>query len=146
DAFLWSPDGATIFFTADDQARSPILAVDVKTGEVRQILRDGAYSALSLDSAGRHLTSLCAALDQPPEVYTLTGDITDAKGDVVRRNVSQANAKLLSELDLPRPESVKVKVEGGDMQMWILKPPGFEVHKKWPLAYLVHGGPQGVWE
>ena len=30
--------------------------------------------------------------------------------------------------------------------MWILKPPGFDPKKKWPLAYLVHGGPQGAWE
>ena len=32
------------------------------------------------------------------------------------------------------------------MQMWILKPPGFDAAKKWPLVYLVHGGPQGAWE
>ena len=32
------------------------------------------------------------------------------------------------------------------MQMWVLKPPGFDPSKKWPLAYLVHGGPQGAWE
>src|SRR5207247_829715 len=62
------------------------------------------------------------------------------------RNVSHANDKLLAELDLPRPESVKVEVEGAEMQMWILKPPGFDPKKKWPVAYLVHGGPQGAWE
>jgi len=40
-----------------------------------------------------------------------------------------------------------VKGAGGTpMQMWILKPPGFDLSKKWPLAYLVHGGPQGAWE
>jgi dipeptidyl aminopeptidase/acylaminoacyl peptidase len=27
-----------------------------------------------------------------------------------------------------------------------LKPPGFDASKKWPVAYLVHGGPQGAWE
>ncbi len=32
------------------------------------------------------------------------------------------------------------------MQMWILRPPGFSDEKKWPLAFLVHGGPQGAWE
>src|SRR5258708_34730681 len=62
------------------------------------------------------------------------------------RNVSRVNEALLAELDLPRPESVIVKVEGADMQMWILKPPGFDPKKKWPLAFLVHGGPQGAWE
>ncbi len=31
------------------------------------------------------------------------------------------------------------------MQMWILKPPGFDAGKKYALGYLVHGGPQGAW-
>ncbi len=45
-----------------------------------------------------------------------------------------------------KPESVTVKVEGADMQMWLLKPPGFDPSKKWPVVYMVHGGPQGAWE
>ncbi len=54
---------------------------------------------------------------------------------------------MLGSLDLPKPESVTVKGAGGTpMQMWILKPPGFDASKKWPVAYLVHGGPQGAWE
>jgi dipeptidyl aminopeptidase/acylaminoacyl peptidase len=62
-------------------------------------------------------------------------------------NVSKANEAILGQLDLPRPESVAVAVEGGvKMQMWVLKPPGFDEKKKWPVAYLVHGGPQGAWE
>jgi dipeptidyl aminopeptidase/acylaminoacyl peptidase len=58
-----------------------------------------------------------------------------------------ANDKLLAELDLPKPEFVTVKGAGGTpMHMWLLKPPGFNPGKKWPLVYLVHGGPQGAWE
>jgi dipeptidyl aminopeptidase/acylaminoacyl peptidase len=57
--------------------------------------------------------------------------------------VSHANDALAAQLDRPRPESVSVPVEGGvKMQMWILKPPGFDDKKKWPVAYIVHGGPQ----
>jgi dipeptidyl aminopeptidase/acylaminoacyl peptidase len=38
-------------------------------------------------------------------------------------------------------------IEGGlKLQMWVLKPPGFDPSKKWPVAFLVHGGPQGAWE
>jgi dipeptidyl aminopeptidase/acylaminoacyl peptidase len=61
--------------------------------------------------------------------------------------LSHANSQLLEELDLPRPTSVFIPVEGDvKMQMWILHPPGFDPRKKWPVAYLVHGGPQGAWE
>jgi dipeptidyl aminopeptidase/acylaminoacyl peptidase len=57
------------------------------------------------------------------------------------------NSKLIEELDLPQPESVTIPgAEGTPMQMWILKPPTFNPNKKWPLAFLVHGGPQGAWE
>jgi dipeptidyl aminopeptidase/acylaminoacyl peptidase len=56
------------------------------------------------------------------------------------------NEKLLSELALPAANSITVKGADDDpMQMWILTPPGFDESKKWPLAFLVHGGPQGAW-
>src|SRR5205085_11466197 len=63
------------------------------------------------------------------------------------RNISQANSQLLSGLEMQRPESVSVPGAGSTpMQMWILKPPNFDANKKWPMVYLVHGGPQGAWE
>ncbi len=31
------------------------------------------------------------------------------------------------------------------VQMWIVKPPGFDAAKKYPLVFWVHGGPQGAW-
>ena len=57
------------------------------------------------------------------------------------------NDAILKELDMPRPKSVTVSGAGGTpVQMWILQPPGFDPKKKWPLVFLVHGGPQGAWE
>jgi len=47
----------------------------------------------------------------------------------------------------PEPESVAVKGAGGTpVQMWILRPPGFDPAKKYPLVFLVHGGPQSAWD
>jgi dienelactone hydrolase len=46
---------------------------------------------------------------------------------------------------LPVPESVTVKGAGGvPVQLWILKPPGFDAAKRYPLVFWVHGGPQGA--
>jgi len=98
-------------------------------------------TSLSTSHDGSVLVYSGAALNRPPEVFVTSNPVGG-----VARNISEANKELLARLDLPRPESVKVKVEGGDMQMWVLKPPGFDASKKWPLAYLVHGGPQGAWE
>lgn len=95
----------------------------------------GSRSALSYSRDGLG-ACLIVAMNRPAEVFV---------GESL--NVSNANETLLAALDLPRPESVEVPVEGGvKMQMWVLKPPGFDDKKKWPVAYLVHGGPQGAWE
>jgi dipeptidyl aminopeptidase/acylaminoacyl peptidase len=79
-------------------------------------------------------------MNRPAEVFATSA----MAGNPI--NISHVNDSLLAELDRAKPESVKVKVEGADMQMWILKPPGFDEKKKWPVAFLVHGGPQGAWE
>jgi dipeptidyl aminopeptidase/acylaminoacyl peptidase len=61
--------------------------------------------------------------------------------------MTRANADLLSQIDMAAPESVTVPGEGGTpVQMWITKPPHFDPARKYPLVFMVHGGPQGAWE
>jgi dipeptidyl aminopeptidase/acylaminoacyl peptidase len=100
---------------------------------------DGVNSSIAV-TPNRLLTLLTSKLSQPPEIVIC--GIPGASGPII----SKANDSLLAELDMNAPESVTVKGAGGTpMQMWILKPPGFDPAKKWPVAYLVHGGPQGAW-
>src|SRR5205823_2660821 len=59
--------------------------------------------------------------------------------------LTKTNAELLANVNRPVPESVTVTGAGGTpVQMWILKPPGFDPAKKYPLVFWVHGGPQGA--
>jgi dipeptidyl aminopeptidase/acylaminoacyl peptidase len=132
-------------FTTDHHGSRPIFAqiiggplfVDVAAD-------DGTCGSLSANKDGTRFAYTVARMTAPAEVYV--SSMSEAVG-FEPPNVSRANAALLAELDLPKPESVEVPVEGGvKMQMWVLKPPGFDPNKKWPVAYLVHGGPQGAWE
>jgi dipeptidyl aminopeptidase/acylaminoacyl peptidase len=102
----------------------------------------GLKASISTSTDGAMVAYTIAHMDRPAEVFAMP--VNYGKQDYPQ--ISRANDKIFGELDMPRPESVKVKVEGADMQMWILKPPGFDPQKKWPLAFLVHGGPQGAWE
>jgi dipeptidyl aminopeptidase/acylaminoacyl peptidase len=61
-------------------------------------------------------------------------------------NLSRANDDVLAGIDRSAAEYNWVEIAGGKMHLWLLKPPGFDPAKKWPVAYLVHGGPQGAWE
>ncbi|HLN31567.1 MAG TPA: S9 family peptidase [Gemmataceae bacterium] len=146
--FIWGPDSKTIYFVAEEKAASPIYAVSIETGKPEKILEGSTNSSLSISKDGKTLAFARVALNHPAEAFVATGFSPSAQETkLAAQNKSRANADLLNRLDMPRPESVTVAGAGGTpMQMWILKPPGFDASKKWPLAFLVHGGPQGAWE
>jgi dipeptidyl aminopeptidase/acylaminoacyl peptidase len=148
--FVWATGwnrgnvGFGIFFDADQDGCRPLFGVAPNLDFFRVTSgSEGTHGSLSFSRAGGRYAFTTATMSAPPEVFS--DSVAEAKG-VALTPVSRANAKLLAQLDLPEPESVQVKVEGAEMQMWILKPPGFDPKKKWPLAFLVHGGPQGAWE
>jgi dipeptidyl aminopeptidase/acylaminoacyl peptidase len=155
--FCWKGNDY-LYFVADNEGSRPIYTVYLNAKEKKspeKLRSDGTYAALSTSNDGRGFACTNAALNHPNELETeilqkeqLIKEENGVRASVGEgtRQVIDLNGLLLKDLDMPRPESVKIKVEGGEMQMWILKPPGFDPAKKWPLAYLVHGGPQGAWE
>lgn len=152
--FAWSRDEAVAFVAEDGGATSLFTAT--LSGEVVDGIRvggltDGAarrqgqIGSLTSSRDGTVWMHTTARLNYPPEVvgYLFGPGISMSAIGVNPWH----NADLLAQLDRPEPESVEVPVEGGvKMQMWLLKPPGFDPAKKWPVVYLVHGGPQGAWE
>jgi dipeptidyl aminopeptidase/acylaminoacyl peptidase len=148
DSFVWDGDGKSLVFTAEEKGATPVFRLFLADGFLERLYKEGTSGALSVNKAGGIVAFTNAALSRPAEVFAYVGGVRKASdpGEPFL-NLSRANASLLAELDLPRPESVTVAGAGGTpMQMWVLKPPGFDPAKKWPLAFLVHGGPQGAWE
>lgn len=138
--FVWSADNETIYCTVEQNAAMPICKLSLGDDRFSDFVSGGAHSGLSISADGKRLACSRAMLTQPPEAMLV-------ESDGKARNLSQVNSSRLAELSLSKPESVTVKGAGGAlMQMWIIKPPGFDAAKKWPLAFLVHGGPQGAWE
>jgi dipeptidyl aminopeptidase/acylaminoacyl peptidase len=158
--FIWvAPE--QLLFTADSYGSTRVLTVttagalstgyNIPTPSGRASLSlsmPGHVSAPSISKDGFVLTFSLAALTHPAEVACIRFDVSSGEAKVHQdQHLSHTNDHLRSEIDLPPPESVTVAGAGGHpMQMWILKPPGFDPAKKWPVAYLVHGGPQGAWE
>ena len=74
------------------------------------------------------------------------GSVGELAWDSARERITHLNDTLLSQLDLPKMESFwftaadKTKLQG-----FIIRPPGFDPSKKYPLKFLIHGGPQGNW-
>jgi dipeptidyl aminopeptidase/acylaminoacyl peptidase len=163
----WSPDEGgsplspadkpRIFYSAEERANTVYFIANIDPLDSYHVVYNdlpyrGVESGLTISSDGKEHAYLRASLQQPAEVYATGATQAFAqpgasKGAYQVVNVSQANRQLLAELQMPRPDYAMVEGSGGTpMQMWILKPPSFEASKKWPLVYLVHGGPQGAWE
>lgn len=142
--FVWVTT-TDLVYTADDMASSGIYRVTEAAKPTALKLglpgnRTGQITALSASNGT--LVVGRATMNEPSELYSTKLASVDKVASITAHN-----KKLLESLERTQPESVNVDVEGPTkMQMWILKPPGFDPKKKWPVVFLVHGGPQGAWE
>lgn len=146
--FAWAGSDI-ILFSADQKGTQPIFQVELKGSRwVQQLGEDHSNSSLTVSADGKTVAYSRSALGQPPEIITAKLSKPGVFGALTNRiRLGRENVELLSQLDLPQPESVFVSgARKTPMHMWILKPPGFDAAKKWPLAFLVHGGPQGAWD
>jgi dipeptidyl aminopeptidase/acylaminoacyl peptidase len=150
DAFVWESDSNSIVYQSDDKGSVAQFFVTLDGATGRRIHSMHSDTSVTISQSGEFLAVLRARMDMPPVVAIRKGKfdpLSKARDFENLTVVTPVNDRILKELDLPRPQSVTVKGAGGTpMQMWILKPPGFDPTKKWPLAFLVHGGPQGAWE
>jgi dipeptidyl aminopeptidase/acylaminoacyl peptidase len=106
--------------------------------ETTAIKSRGSLGSLSADQYGDRWAAIESSLSQPPYLVLGSGD---------RRLACRPDA--VPDLALGAVESIEVPLTesdgGGFMQMWIVKPPHFRADRRWPVAFLIHGGPQGGW-
>ncbi|HEY3446554.1 MAG TPA: S9 family peptidase [Myxococcales bacterium] len=135
-SLLWSKDGKTLFATADHLGHGGLFAIDVATGAAKDILKDGTVHSLQL--AGEKLLVARDHLRSPVELYTLGADGAGLTA------ITKVNAERLAQIQFGEPEQLTFKGAGGDtVYAWLVKPAALDATKKYPLAVLVHGGPQG---
>jgi dipeptidyl aminopeptidase/acylaminoacyl peptidase len=146
DDILWRSDDQ-IITSGESQGSKPLYELSLsRPNNVSKAQCIGTTVNLSLSANKQVLVCNNSRLTYPAEVFAIRLDGEFLSTKVPGKNVSRANETSLSELALPDASSVTVSGADNDpMQMWILTPPGFASTQKWPLAYLVHGGPQGAW-
>ncbi len=140
DEVVWSPDSKKLYFNADDEGYHNIFEVDAATGKVERLTEHSTNEDLTITPDGKYLVFLRQSVTHPNDVY---------KMNIETREVTQlthTNDALLAQLDMNPWESFWFKGAGGTkVEGFIVKPPNFDPHKKYPMVYLVHGGPQGQW-
>ena len=140
-SFAWAPDSEFVWFTAEDHGEAPIYYVDVPKGrEFRELAR--LYADDLTFGCGNRLFFTRMSASAPNEIYRL--NIPESKASSAA--VTHMNNALLSQIDMHPLESFTFKGANDDeVQGFMVKPPGFIPNKKYPLKFLIHGGPQGAW-
>ncbi len=146
---VWSANSRTIYFYAEDNSQAPIYTVAAAEGsEPRAIVQDTFNGELSISGDGRTLVFTRSSLTMPAEIFAANADgrsaSSGASGGV--RQLTRHNAERLAALDLNRPEPLAFpSVDGSLVHGLIVRPPGFDASRKYPLLLLCHGGPQTMW-
>jgi dipeptidyl aminopeptidase/acylaminoacyl peptidase len=169
DEFIWSQDSTRVYIVAATTGYAPVYYVSiinddfVRLDTFNQGL--GEYSDLHLLPDNKTIIATRMSVRQPSEVVKFVDDQT---GVIIDYNmnkktlqsfrdlgaplekttipITHVNDTLLVQLDLPAMESFwftaadKTKLQG-----FLIRPPAFDPAKKYPVKFLIHGGPQGAW-
>jgi len=146
-SFTWFPHSLGLVFTAEDRGEAPFYTVSI----------DGKTPAENFPGLPRfHADDLIFGSDTlfftqmsamaPTEIWKIANFGELKTGVLAPRPVTRMNDALLSQIDMHPLESFTFKgANNSDVQGFLIKPPGFDPTKKYPLKFLIHGGPQGAW-
>ncbi len=139
EAFSWGPDSRTIYFEGEEKAAKPLWSVTIEGKNVRKVLGQAVNAEVAVSPDGRTLVFAQQTLSRPTEIFRA------GAGGGEPQPVTHANDALFAGISMSQPESVSFAgAAGAQVQMWIVKPPGFDPAKTYPLVFWVHGGPQGA--
>jgi len=134
DSVEWAADGKSLLVTAGDTLEEPVFRIDAATGRVTRLTGDGHYGNVHALPGGAALATM-NSIAAPDDVYRI-----DPRGRTTK--LTDVNRELLSQLDPIAYKKFSFTGANGDKVWgWTLKPAGTTA--KLPIAFLVHGGPQG---
>jgi dipeptidyl aminopeptidase/acylaminoacyl peptidase len=135
--FQISADGGTIVFTASNRGPDNLYRVPIAGGTPQQVAAGGAITAPQLGPTFAVFSK--SSLTAPADLFRV-----DRSGTV--QALTAENEGWLKDVSFEKPESLTVAGAGGTpVQYWLIKPPAFDPAKKYPVVFLIHGGPQGAW-
>ena len=134
-----SADGKTLYATADDEGQHPLFEIKPGNGEVRRLSGKGTVGGYSL--AGNTLLFARDDLKRPADLY-----LGKASGDEdTFTQVTHFNAADLKNAKVGDFEFFNfIGANNETVQGYVVKPAGFEKGKTYPVAFIIHGGPQGA--
>ncbi|HEX5749371.1 MAG TPA: S9 family peptidase [Archangium sp.] len=136
-SLTWSPDGKSVLVTADDVGHHRAFSLDVASGQVTAFSGPG-YAAEPQPLPDGRIAFLRDDLKSPADLYTVRADGSEL------RQLTRVNEEAMSRLRFGDYEQFEFPGWNGEtVRGYVVKPVDFDPKKKYPVAFLIHGGPQG---
>jgi dipeptidyl aminopeptidase/acylaminoacyl peptidase len=158
----WDPGSKIIYFNAENAGEAPIYKVSVETKEIREIVAGFDDDMLVVDG-GQKLLFTRVSIAAPPEIYTSSTAIPKSKGCLAdtlsapgfaaydlpncalpkASQLTHLNASILSQVAMsPLEPFWFTGADNANVQGFLVKPPNFDASRKYPVKFIIHGGPE----
>lgn len=141
----WSPDSDALFFLFSEEGNTKVGYVPL-TGGIQTVARDVGGTTL-----GRPYASGDLSVGRDGQ-FVFTRTRPERPADLAVGTVGSDDVKVITGLNedvfghktLGAVEEFRAPstFDGRSIQGWIVKPPGFDPTKKYPMILEIHGGPQ----
>ena len=132
-----SKDGKTLYTTTDDDGDHALFAIDIASGKATRLTGAGQVEGYSV--VGDKIVFVQSNLKAPADLFRM-----GANGGKSAQ-LTHFNTERLSHLIMGDYEFFTFKgAEDATVQGYVVKPVGYEPGKKYPVAFIIHGGPQGA--
>jgi dipeptidyl aminopeptidase/acylaminoacyl peptidase len=137
---FWSQDGKTMYFNEGIRATNQLMAVDVESGEVRQITSEKASLSVNRDDDTGVILVNYSDPTTPSTMFTVAS-IDQVSNRSAWRQLTDANPQVRG-FALGEEEEVTWRSRDGKMVGGVLvKPVGYQQGQRYPLIVAIHGGP-----
>jgi len=128
-------DGRTLLASTDDIGQHALYSIDVSSGTPRKIVGTGQVAEYS--PAKDAVVYALASLGSPADLY-----VSRMNGSNTKR-LTSANQDLLGQRAMSEYEQFSFKGWNDEtVYGYVMKPYGFTPGRRYPVAFLIHGGPQ----
>ncbi|MFO7445217.1 MAG: S9 family peptidase [Ignavibacteriaceae bacterium] len=137
---IWSPDSKIIYFTAANEIYNSIYKLDISTLAIDVLVKEHSNSNIAVSSDGSKIYFRQQRSDLPNEIFSVNNDGSNLT------QITSLNKDLLAGIEMSSLETFWSEGdEGAKVQSMLIKPPFFNPEEKYPMIFLIHGGPQGHW-
>jgi len=132
----FSQDNKTVYVTAQDTGQKSIFAITHEFNEVNKVYNTGSTADVTFSNNKVFFTR--HTLNTPKDIFSIN------KGGYDLKQLTDINKEKLNNVKFSEYQQFNFKGWNNEtVHGYWLKPVNFEQDKKYPIAFLVHGGPQG---